>query len=747
MLTRIGRFTVRRRKAVLITTAIVFVLSGVVGGGVAKHLSAGGFEDPNSESAKAQRLLEDRMGQGVPNLVLLITARHGTVDDPAIAAEGRALTARLAAEPGVAQAASYWSLGSPPPLKSTRGDQALVLARISGSQNAVHQRVEKITPEYTITDANVTVRVGGFAEVFRQVSQQIQKDLATAEAVAIPITIVCLILVFGGLVAAALPLGIGGLAIVGTFLVLRAWSSVTEVSIFSLNLATAMGLGLAIDYSLFIVSRYREELTNGLPPGNAIVRTVETAGRTVLFSAMTVASSLAALIIFPLAFLRSFAYAGIGVVLMAAAGAVLTLPALLAVLGRRIDRFVLWKHTPKPVGEGMWHRIATFVMRRPIVVSFAVVALLLVLGAPFLNVRFGLPDDRVLPPGAPGRVVTDQLRHNFSANEATAMIVVAPGTDGAARAAEVDGYAAKLSALPGVGRVDAITGSYVGGTKVIGPLPSSARFRSPAGTWLSVVQTVEPMSGRAEALVREVRAVARPFPVRVGGPSAQLVDSKHSLFGLIPIAGGIIALVTFVVLFLMTGSVLVPIKALVLNILSLTATFGVMVWIFQEGHFAKALNFTATGLLDTTTPILMFCIAFGLSMDFEVFLLSRIKEEHDKGADNITAVAIGLERTGRIVTAAAGLIAIVFIANATSQITFIKIFGLGLTMAVVMDATLIRGALVPAFMRLAGNANWWAPKPLRRLHDRIGFREAEPAPARIGGATPEDAAPERVPVG
>ena len=477
LLTRIGRFTVRRRKAVLITTAIVFVLSGVLGGGVATHLSSGGFDDPGSESAQAQRILEDRFGQGVPNVVLLVTAKHGNVDDPAVAAEGAALTARLAHERGIVDSASYWSLGSPPPLKSKAGNQALVLARIGGSQNAMHDRVEAITPRYTFSDANVSVRVGGFAEVFRQVSSQIQKDLATAEAVAIPITIVCLILVFGGLIAAGLPLAIGGLAIVGTFMVLRAWSSVTEVSIYSLNLATAMGLGLVIDYSLFVVSRYREELTNGLAPGYAIVRTMETAGRTVLFSALTVAASLCALLVFPLAFLRSFAYAGIGVVVMAAGGALFTLPALLAVLGRRVDKLVLWRHTPKPVGEGFWHRVATFVMRRPVIAAATIVAVLLVLGGPFLHVRFGLPDDRVLPPGADGRVTTDQLRRNFSANEATAMTVVAPHVNADARTADVDRYAAALSSLRGVGRVDAATGSYIAGRKVVGPLPASARFR------------------------------------------------------------------------------------------------------------------------------------------------------------------------------------------------------------------------------------------------------------------------------
>jgi len=368
-------------------------------------------------------------------------------------------------------------------------------------------------------------------------------------------------------------------------------------------------------------------------------------------------------------------------------------------------------------------------MRRPLPIAAAIVALLLFLGGPFLRVNFGLPDDRVLPATASSRVVQDQIRTQFSSREINAMPVVAPNvSDPAAKSGDIAAYAERLSTVHGVARVDAVTGSYADGRQVLGPNPTSVRFRSATGTWLSVVPNVEPLSDAGETLVRDLRATPAPFHVLVGGDAAQLVDSKHGLFGMLPLALGLIALVTFVVLFLMTGSVVLPAKAIVMNLLSLTATFGAMVWIFQEGHLSGLLNFTPTGLIDTTTPITMFCIAFGLSMDYEVFLLSRIREEYLRSGDNTRAVALGLERTGGLVTAAAGLLAVVFIAFATSQITFIKLLGVGLALAVVMDATLIRGTLVPAFMRLAGEWNWWAPRWLRKVHDRIGFSEAPPEP-------------------
>jgi RND superfamily putative drug exporter len=420
------------------------------------------------------------------------------------------------------------------------------------------------------------------------------------------------------------------------------------------------------------------------------------------------------------------AYAGIAVVALAAITAVVVLPAMLATLGRRVDSLVLWHHTPKPEGTGFWHRLATIVMRRPVIVGVGVVALLLVLGAPFLKVNFGLADDRVLPTSASSRQVQDQLRQHFLANELNSIPVVAPVIPAGDRTQTIAAYAAGLSALQDVQRVDAVTGSYIRGQQVAGANPTSARFAAPGGTWLSVIPGVEPYSSGGEALVHRIRDARSPFAVMVGGGAAQLVDSKASLLSRIPIALGLIAVVTLVALFMMSGGLLVPVKALALNLLSLSATFGAMVWIFQQGHLSGLLHFTPTGLIDTTTPITMFCIAFGLSMDYEVFLLSRIKEEYDRSGDNTASVALGLERTGRLVTAAAALLAVVFIAFATSQITFIKLLGVGLALAVLMDATLIRGTLVPAFMRLAGKANWWAPAPLRRLHGRWGISDAEP---------------------
>jgi RND superfamily putative drug exporter len=735
VLVRLGWFVVRRRAAVLAVSVLALVVAGAVGGGVATHLSGGGFDDPRAESTLARHTLQTLFGARDPNLVLLVTARDGSVDSPPVAAAGSALNAQLAAEPGVTSAVSYWSLGAPPPLRSTDGRQALVLATIGGSDDDIAARIKELSPRYTSASGDVSVQVGGFAEVFRQVSAQIEHDLKAAELISLPVVLLLLVVVFGSVVAASLPLGIGALAVIGTFLVLRVLASFTQVSIYALNLTTAMGLGLAIDYSLFVVSRYREEMRAGREPADAVVRSVQTAGRTVVFSAVTVAVSLAAMLVFPLAFLRSFAYAGIAVVAIAAVGAVVVLPALLAVLGHRVDRWVLWRRPSKGPGSasggGFWHRVAMAVMRRPVVVASVVVLVLVVIGSPFLRIAFGLPDDRVLPASASSRQVQDAIRAHFSSNEASALTVVAAGASRAGHEAQIQAYAAALSRTPGASRVDAVTGSYIGGALVAPPNAASTRFAAagPArGTWLSVVPSVEPYSSAGEKLVKAVRAVPAPFPAKVGGPSAELVDSKHSLFGRLPLAGGLIALVTFVALFLMTGGVLVPVKAVLVNLLSLSATFGSMVWIFQEGHLSGVLNFTATGTIATTMPILMFCIAFGLSMDYEVFLLSRIKEEYDRTGDNLSSVALGLERTGRIVTAAAALLAVVFLAFAASHVTFIKLFGLGLALAVIIDATLVRAALVPAFMCLAGKANWWAPAPLRRLHARVGISDGDAGP-------------------
>jgi putative drug exporter of the RND superfamily len=751
MLTRLGHFSVRHRKAILAGAVLFVVASFAIARGVADRLTSGGFQDPNSESERAAGLLKREFATEYPNVLLLVTAKHGTVDDSSVADAGRRLTDDLAHQHDVRQVASYWSLGGVPPLKSRNGRQALVLGVITGSDDHVNDVIKELSPRFTRDTRRINVGVGGRAEIFRQVGDTIKNDLSRAESIAFPITLVLLVIVFGSLVAAGLPLLVGVLAIAGSFLVLYVVSAITEVSVYSLNLATALGLGLAIDYSLFVVSRFREELRQGLEPHDAVVRTVETAGRTAAGGAFTVAVSLLALSLFPLSFLRSFAYAGVAVALLAGIGAVVVLPALLAVLGRRVDSLRLFRHRePKPVGEGAWHRVATTVMRRPLPIATAVILFLLLLGVPFLRLHIGLPDDRVLPPSASTRHVHDEVRANFTSNEAGALEVAAPHLrDPQTKTGAISEYATALSRLHGVARVDALTGSYVDGRAVPVPEATSRRFVASRGTWLNVVPAVEPLSAAGEQLTHDVRDAPSPLGrVLVAGQPAQLVDSKHSLFEQMPWAGLWIAVATFVLLFLMFGSVLVPIKALVLNVLSLTATFGAMVWIFQEGHLSGFLDFTATGSLAATMPILMFCVAFGLSMDYEVFLLSRIKEEHDRTGDNKSSVAIGLERTGRIVTAAAVLISVVFVAFATSGVVFMKLFGIGRSLRVLMDAFVIRATLVPAFMVLLGEANWWAPRPLRRLYERFGLSEtgASSTVADAGGsaATPQPREPVRV---
>ncbi|MCU1450359.1 MAG: Integral rane protein, partial [Acidimicrobiales bacterium] len=583
--TRLGRLAVARPKVVLGATAAFFVLAGLAGNGLVNHLSTGGFDDTSSQATRAQKTLERVFRQGNPDVVLMVKARQGGVDDAAVTAEGNALTQELASQPGVEQAASYWSLGAAPPLRSKDGTSALVFARIPGNQNHQNTVMKALSPRFTREDGVVQVRVGGFAEVFRQVTSQVQDDLKKAEFIAIPLSMILLLFVFRGAVASALPLAVGGLAVVGTMLVLRIIAATTEVSVFSLNLTTGMGLGLGIDYSLLIVNRYREEFAKSLSRDEAIVRTMETAGRTVVFSGITVAAAMTALLVFPLVFLRSFAYAGIPVLCLAVVGAVVVLPAILAVLGPRVDMLSVNRKPLPPVGEGFWHRVAMAVMRRPVPVAVTSVVVLLLLGAPFLHVHFGFPDDRVLPKSVSSRQVNEELRQSFQSNEAFPVWVVADhigSPSSPARAADIERYAAALSSVKGVSRVDAFTGSYAGGARVFRLDSLAARFATNDATYFNVVTSVEPFSTQGEDVVHAIRDLPHPFPVDVGGRSAALVDNKSAAFGRMPLAGGIIVVVTFVVLFMLFGSVVVPAKAFVLNLLSLTATFGAMVWIFQD---------------------------------------------------------------------------------------------------------------------------------------------------------------------
>jgi len=726
---RLGATTVRRRRPILVLAVLFVVVAAVVGGGVIARLSSGGFDDPGSASAQAATVLAGRFDAGPSDLVLVAGSPSGTsVDSPEVAAAGRALAQRLAAETGVRDVASYWAAPNPA-LRSTDGSLALITARLVESGDAAQKRAGEIARELAgnSPDGVLVVHVSGAPVVFSEVGSTIEKDLQRAESIAIPITMLLMLLVFGALVASGLPAVIGAVAVLGSFLALFLTTQVTSVSIFAINLVTALGIGLGIDYALFIVTRFREELARGRDPHEAVIRTVATAGRTVVFSGITVGIALSALLVFPQFFLRSFAYAGIATTALAVIAAVVVLPALLAVLGTKVNRFRVLRGSMEVTDHGFWYRLSQFVMARPWPVLIGGVALLVALGLPFFRVSFGQTDDRVLPRTAQAAEAGQLLRDKFDSRESDPLTVVAPASTAATGV--VSSYAAALSEVAGVTRVDAVSGSWTHGTQIAPQNPTSTRFvaKTGDGTWLSVVIDVEPYSNAGKQVVSDLRAVPSPLGTTyVGGSAAVFADSQDAMGSRLPWAIGIIAVATFILLFLFTGSVVLPIKALVLNTLSLSATFGAMVWVFQEGHLSQWLgDFTVTGELDTSMPILMFCIAFGLSMDYEVFLLSRIKEEYDRSGDNTAAVAKGLQRTGRLVTSAAGLMAIVFIAFATSGVTIIKMLGVGVALAVLVDATVVRGLLVPAFMRIAGDANWWAPGPLRRLHDRIGISEAD----------------------
>jgi RND superfamily putative drug exporter len=721
------RLATNRPKQTLIVVLLLLVAGIPLAIGASSQLQAGIPTTNGSDSERATKLIEERFGEARPDIVLVVTAAEGTtVDDQAVIDAGTALGEELAADESITTVTSYWTRLAPP-LRSEDATQALVLATLDAeNDDEAIELVEEITPTFSRETDVFEVVVGGRIETARQASEQAEEDLKRTELLTLPITLAALVIVFGGVVAALLPLGVGVLAIIATLVILGVIANFTFVSIFALNLATTLGLGLAIDYSLFIVSRFREELADGRPVDKAIFRTMQTAGRTVAFSASTVAVSMLALLVFPTGYLRSYAYAGVGVVVTAALAALLVLPSLLYLLGERVNAWPIRKKASNSASEsGFWSRQARRVMRHPWPIVIGLTLGLGALAIPLLNIEPGLLDDRVLPEGMSSRDAAEDIRQNFSSRESSAITVVVPDLDPVDDAAAIDELATKIAPLDGVARVDAVTGYYLDGT-VASADDLSERFVGDGGTWLSVVPSIEPFSPEGEDLVKAIRALDVRDELIVGGPSAELADAKKLIGGKLPLAIALVAVMTYILLFLMTGSLLVPAKALLLNTLSLTATFGAMVWVFQEGNLSGVLNFTPTGTLDTFNPILMFCIAFGLSMDYEVFVLSRIKEEYDLTGDNDRAVAVGLQKTGGIVTAAAALLAIVFIGLSTASVSVMKMIGLGMTIAVLVDAFIIRATLVPALMTLAGRANWWAPRWLRRFHLRFGIWESEP---------------------
>ncbi|MFC7305433.1 MMPL family transporter [Streptomyces monticola] len=705
------RFVTARPRLSLLLALLITALAVFAGGGVADRMGSGGWEDPAAESTYATKALEREFPASQPNLLLLVDSGRAGVDDPAVAAEAGRLAKRLAAEQGVTGVGSYWT-GRSPALRAEDGRQALIAARIEGDEKTAAGTLERLAPDFRGAHGPVRVSIGGPVAVQHEMTTIIQEDLLRAELIALPVTLVLLVMVFGSAVAALLPLGVGIVAILGTNAVLRGITEVTDVSVFAQNLTTALGLGLAIDYALFIVRRYREELAAGAEVRAAIGTTLRTAGRTVLFSALTVAVSLAAMMLFPQYFLRSFAYAGIAVVLLAAAAALILLPAALMLLGERVnslDLRRLWGRgggadsaRGKEPGAG-WARTAGLVMRRAPVFALATAAGLVVLGLPFLDVKFGTPDDRQLPSTAESHVVQQHIRDGFPGSPDGGIEVL---TEGTATRAQYADYRARIAGLPGVLRVD-------------GPVTSGSTG------YFTVLPEGEAVGEGAQRLVHELRAEPAPFDTSVTGRAAVLEDSKAAIADRLPWALAIIVIVTLVLVFLLTGSVLIPIQAVVLNALSLTAMFGAVVWVFQDGHLSGALGFLPTGDIETTLPVLMFCVAFGLSMDYGVFLLSRIKEEYDRTGDHEHAVRFGLRHTGGLITAAAVILAVVMVAIGTSRVTNTKMLGLGIALAVLMDAMVVRSLLVPAVLKLTGRWTWWAPRPLRALHDRFGISESD----------------------
>ncbi|WP_431909380.1 MMPL family transporter [Nonomuraea jabiensis] len=699
-LRRLGFLLVRRRRAVLALALAVLAVAAALAAGAVPRLSLARFEAPGSESDRAQAELVRRFGTGSPDMIFLVTAKAGTVDDPAVEAEGRALTTRIGGQEGVAESASYWTRGRPATMRSEDGRHALIVVRIPGDADHVRGQVlPRLVPEITGGTGLLQVRAGGGEEVFRETVPLSRQDFVRAELVIFPLAFALLWLYQRRAMAALVPILAGVFAMVIALALLRVPLAFTGISTFALNLTLAMGLGLGIDYCLFVIQRFREETRRGADRASAVAGAVEHAGRTVLFSGLTVASSLAVLFVLPFDFLRSFAYAGIAVVAGGLFAAVIVLPAVLA----SIEGTVLPKRVRPERESGFWHALAVRVMRRPLVFGGLATAVLLLLASPFLGLRFGVADDRILPLEASSRQTQEIIRQSFPAEETDAIQIIAKNqTSG-----DISQYAVALSRLPGVAQVDSAAGSFADGDRVGDGAPERFRRGSVWDTWLSVVPSAEALAGDPVRLVQSVRAVEPPFEVLVGGYPAELADYRSSVVDRLPLVLALMLGVTFLVLFGMTRSLVIPLKASLLNLLSMGVMFGAIVWVFQDGNLAGLLGFTPTGTLDPSIPILMLCVAYGLSMDYEVFLLSRIKEEYDRTGDTEEAVATGLQRGAPLITAAGGILALTFAAYATAQVMFVQMLGVGMAVAVLVDATVIRAVLVPSLMRLAGPLNWW----------------------------------------
>ncbi|MDX3384216.1 MMPL family transporter [Streptomyces niveiscabiei] len=718
---------------------LFLLITAAASAGVLDNLKSGGFDDPGSDSVAAAEALERSFPDSQPNLVVLVRDAKGGVDSAAARAKAGEIATTVEGTDGARVVASYWTTGD----ASLRAkDAGLVLVRVDGDENASIRTAKKLHEELSDPRGAVAVSFGGITAINNDMNNQVEKDIIAAETIAIPITLLLLVFVFRGLVAALLPMLLSVLTIVGALAAVNVGAQVTSVSVFAVNLITALGLGLSVDYSLLIVTRYREERAAGRTNAEALRVTRATAGRTVAVSGGVVGAALATLFVFDQYFLRSFALAGIAVVLFAVLGSLYVLPATLVLLGDRIDKLAFKRRAPRPrrePAETFWGRMAGLAFKRPALLATPVIALLLLMAVPFTNAQFGVPDERVLPAATESRVVTEAVRDDFGAGDDRALNVVSEDWKGSQ--AQLQQYSAALSKVSGVTRVIGAAGVYEDGARVTAlPAAAAAGYQKGDAVRIQVQSDVVPYSEKGGDLARAVRAVdPEGGKVLVGGQAAQLVDITHSIAGKLPLAIVLISVFSLLFLFLLTGSVLMPVKALVFNTLSLVGILGVAVWIFQDGHLSGALDFTASPLA-VSMPVLMFCIAFGLSMDYEVFLVARIKERYDRTGQLEGSVREGLGASGPVITAAAAILAVSFFAMLTSGVSLIKMYGLATGLAIVVDAFLVRGVLVPAFMRAAGTYNWWAPAPLKAVHRRFGIKESleeEPDRSTAPATTPE----------
>lgn len=733
---------VQKYPALLVCAAALFAIcAGLYGLPASQQLPAGGYDVPNSESMRAQQMLQDKFGVGGNPIYFTVTSQGGATDTAALAAGRRVLDA-LNESPYIRQV-TWWGAipaGTANPLLSNDGKTGLVAARLEGDDTDAPARARNLAAPLTGDRDGVSIQGGGQALTYDAGNRQSREDLIVMEVIAFPVTFLALVWIFGSLVAALLPLAVSVFAIAGTTAALSALNLATNVSIFGVNVATALSLALAIDYTLFIVSRYREEQVAGATPARALHVTMLTAGRTVLYSALTMACTVAVMLVFPQYLLKSLAYASLLSVLLSLVGALFVAPALLVILGDRLERFDIRSGVGKlfkarkigsrTASDRAWARIAAFSTNRPVVVVVIVGAILLLLGLPVLGIKIAYPDDRVLPASQTARLAGDIVRTEFSQNfTADTRIVI---RENASSRESVDDYAMKISHIGGVQSVSAPGATFADGHRV-GPGDAGRSGIEGASAYISLSTDADPFSDPGKRQLEALKSVPAPGPVLVDSLAQRNLDNIGGITDRLPLVMVAIAAVTFVLIFLMTGSVILPLKALVMNLLSLCVAFGALVWIFQDGHLG-GLGTVATGHFTAFIPPLLACIAYALAIDYEIFVLSRIREAWLALPDNTPnrnkqAVAFGLIRTGRIVTAAATVMIVVFIAISAGQVAFMRGLGVGLAVGVAVDAFLVRPLLVPAFMQLMGRLNWWAPGPLARWHRRWGLVEEQQIPA------------------